>query len=206
MFSKYSTIVALLLSSLGLVQHVQAQDWNNRATPVILAGTTSVIEGGNLRGFANNDSADHRVLDDTPTRGECENEPGFLYEGLPGHDCDTWVPQNPTNYCRKLTPGWNADSKRVKFFCPIQCKAECAAPTNAPTRGECENEPGFLYEDLPGHDCDTWVPQNPTNNCRKLTPGWNADSKRVKFFCPKQCKEKCFTDENKAQNTAEQLP
>jgi len=133
MFSKYSAVVALFLLSLGQVQQLQAQDWNDRATPVILAGTTSVIEGGNLRGFANNDSADHRVLD-TPPRGECENEPGFLYEDKPGHDCDTWVPQNPTNYCRKLTPGWNADSKQVKFFCPIQCKAKCAAPKIAPTR------------------------------------------------------------------------
>mmetsp|Transcript_31412 Transcript_31412/g.35235 ORF Transcript_31412/g.35235 Transcript_31412/m.35235 type:complete len:128 (+) Transcript_31412:199-582(+) len=114
MFSKYSTVVALFLSSLGLVQQLHA-------------GTTSVIEGGNLRGFTKNDSADHRVLDDTPPRGECENEHGFLYEDKPGHDCETWVPQNPTNYCRKLTPGWNADSKQVKFFCPLQCKAKCAA-------------------------------------------------------------------------------
>ena len=64
------------------------------------------------------------------------------------------------------------------------------APTNAPSasRGECANDPDFLYKNKEGKDC-AWALEKP-KNCNKRQP--DSGGKQVKFFCPKQCKEKCL--------------
>jgi len=137
-------------------------------------------------------------------RGKCENDPDFLYKGEPGKDCDSWVPLKGGN-CRKNQNDLdgNQTGKKVKFYCPQQCKSQCATgdddddDDDDKPRGKCENDPDFLFKGEPGKDCDSWVPLK-GGNCRKnqKDSDGNRTGKTVKFYCPQQCKSKCVSIEN----------
>jgi len=124
-----------------------------------------------------------------PKRGKCENDPDFLYKGVPGQDCESWALLKPDS-CRKdqKDADGKQTGKQVKFYCPQQCKSKCA-----PKRGECENDPDFLYKGVPGQDCDTWALLKP-DSCRKdqKDADGKQTGKQVKFYCPLQCKSKCM--------------
>mmetsp|Transcript_39172 Transcript_39172/g.43729 ORF Transcript_39172/g.43729 Transcript_39172/m.43729 type:complete len:187 (+) Transcript_39172:136-696(+) len=125
----------------------------------------------------------HRGLHDI--KYHCENDPDFLYMGEPDKDC-SWVPSRDDN-CRKSQEiDGKQTGKQVKFYCPQQCKSKCA-----PKRGECENDPDFLYMGEPDKDC-SWVPSR-DDNCRKSQEiDGKQTGKQVKFYCPLQCKSKCM--------------
>jgi hypothetical protein len=40
-------------------------------------------------------------------------------------------------------------------------------------------------------DCDTFVAETPDKRCKRKQPG--TGGKKVQFFCPATCKEKCFS-------------
>jgi hypothetical protein len=145
-----------------------------------------------------------RCSPDAPTespvvaRGECENDPTFLYSDQEGKDCSWASTGKGRKRCQKKQPGSGNPGKQVLFFCPATCKDRCStdAPTESPVvpRGECENDPNFLYRDQEGKDCSWASAGEGRNRCRKKQPGSGNRGKQVLFFCPENCKEKCSTD------------
>mmetsp|Transcript_8059 Transcript_8059/g.9257 ORF Transcript_8059/g.9257 Transcript_8059/m.9257 type:complete len:308 (-) Transcript_8059:264-1187(-) len=146
-------------------------------------------------------------------RGDCENQEGFLFKGLEGKDCASWASQGKN--CRKRVP---KTGKSVTFFCPQECKAKCSVTTEtvvpiieAPiglagdqelqsvpvtVRGECDDDPTFLWNDEEGKDC-AWASKE--QNCDEQVPTtWTpvgvtgGNNKQVQFFCPQNCVEKCI--------------
>merc|ERR1712085_134647 len=77
--------------------------------------------------------------------------------------------------------------KKVKFFCPAECDSTCWT-----VRDDCENEPNYQ---LKNKDCDQWAKKDKCDKKDKTNtyPPF-GEVEKVKFFCPLQCKNKCFTD------------
>jgi len=144
-------------------------------------------------------------------RGDCENQEGFLFKGIEGKDCASWASQGKN--CRKRVP---KTGKSVTFFCPQECKAKCSVTeTVVPiieasiglaedqelqsvpvtVRGECDDDPMFLWNDEEGKDC-AWASKE--QNCNEQVPntwtpvGVTGGNTQVKFFCPQNCEEKCI--------------
>jgi hypothetical protein len=149
----------------------------------------AIINDGNLPEVTT--EINQRIL-----KSDCQNDPDFLYRDQKGKDCLWASGGKGRNRCKKKQPG--AGGKKVFFFCPATCKDRCSpdAPTESPVvaRGECENDPNFLYKDQEGKDCSWASAGKGRKRCKKKQPGSGNPGKRVLFFCPENCRGKCSTD------------
>merc|ERR1712194_387670 len=118
-------------------------------------------------------------------RGVCENEKNYQ---LDGKDCNKLSKKGE---CNKKDDTNNFppfdETKKVKFFCPAECDSTCWT-----VRDDCENEPNYQ---LKNKDCDQWAKKDKCDKKDKTNtyPPF-GEVEKVKFLCPLQCKNKCFTD------------
>ena len=136
-------------------------------------------------------------------RGDCDNLTTYLYENRDNKDCNGWVAKRPKKRCKKKDSF--RKNKKVRKFCPSVCKEKCkeavaqnsidspattstSTSTSAP-RGDCENLTTYLYENRDNKDCDGWVATKPNKRCKKND--FLQKNKKVRYFCPSICKDKC---------------
>ena len=139
----------------------------------------------------------------TARREDCTNKKNYVFQNTPGRTCEKWVANKPTKYCnRKETtdvPG--QQERRVSFFCPQQCNPDCftpvpsSMPSSSPTerREACDNKEKYLFKNIAGRNCETWVAKKPTQYCTKRDTTKQGQGRRVAFFCPRQCNIGCVT-------------
>jgi len=130
----------------------------------------------NTKKNLNNGNGSHHHYQRRRALDNCENVPNYVFQNEEPKnngkvkDCATWAGKKKN--CKKKDKVVGNGKKKVSFYCPLECKAECIP------RVFCENSPRFRYK------CSKINDTNSGKKCQKKTDVYNIP---LSVFCPQHC-------------------
>mmetsp|Transcript_48172 Transcript_48172/g.54588 ORF Transcript_48172/g.54588 Transcript_48172/m.54588 type:complete len:333 (-) Transcript_48172:394-1392(-) len=130
----------------------------------------------NTKKNLNNGNGSHHHYQRRRALDNCENVPNYVFQNEEPKnngkvkDCATWAGKKKN--CKKKDKVVGNGKKKVSFYCPLECKAECIP------RDVCENAPSFKKT------CKKINDTNSEKKCQKID---KKSKEPISFFCPQQC-------------------